>query len=53
MPEFHAHEAEHQQWKAAVLSGEIALDEIDTAPFNFAGRLKPTKPPSRESAGST
>jgi len=33
MPEFHAGEAEHQAWKEQVLKGEIALDEIDTAPF--------------------
>jgi hypothetical protein len=30
MPEFHARDAEHQQWKDRVLAGEIALDEIDT-----------------------
>jgi alkanesulfonate monooxygenase SsuD/methylene tetrahydromethanopterin reductase-like flavin-dependent oxidoreductase (luciferase family) len=53
MPEFQAHDAAHQQWKSAVLSGEIELEAIDTAPYNFAGRLKPTKPPSRETAGSS
>ena len=30
MPEFHEREAQHQEWKRAVLSGDILLDEIDT-----------------------
>jgi len=29
MPEFHAGEAEHQEWKRQVLAGEIELEEID------------------------
>ena len=33
MPEFQGHEPEHQDWKRRVLAGEIALEEIDTAPF--------------------
>jgi alkanesulfonate monooxygenase SsuD/methylene tetrahydromethanopterin reductase-like flavin-dependent oxidoreductase (luciferase family) len=33
MPEFHAAEPEHQEWKRQVLNGEIILGEIDTAPF--------------------
>ncbi|HEY1257829.1 MAG TPA: hypothetical protein VGF34_01170, partial [Stellaceae bacterium] len=33
MPEFHAHEPEHQAWKARVLNREIELEEIDTAPY--------------------
>ena len=33
MPEFHAREPEHQAWKQKVLSGEIALEEIDTQPY--------------------
>ena len=33
MPEFHANEAAHQQWKRQVLAGEIELESIDTAPF--------------------
>jgi hypothetical protein len=33
MPEFHAREAEHQEWKQGVLAGEIELEEIDTEPF--------------------
>ena len=35
MPEFHGREPAHQEWKAAVLAGEIELDEIDTAAFGF------------------
>jgi alkanesulfonate monooxygenase SsuD/methylene tetrahydromethanopterin reductase-like flavin-dependent oxidoreductase (luciferase family) len=33
MPEFHANEPHHQEWKQQVLSGEIELEEIDTTPF--------------------
>lgn len=33
MPEFHAAEPAHQEWKRAVLGGEILLEEIDTEPF--------------------
>jgi hypothetical protein len=33
MPEFHAHEPEHQAWKEKVLRREIELEEIDTAPY--------------------
>jgi alkanesulfonate monooxygenase SsuD/methylene tetrahydromethanopterin reductase-like flavin-dependent oxidoreductase (luciferase family) len=32
MPEFHAREPEHQAWKQKVLAGEIALEELETAP---------------------
>ena len=40
MPEFHAREPEHQEWKAAVLAGEIELDEIDT---DAVPRWSPTR----------
>jgi hypothetical protein len=33
MPEFHAHEPEHQAWKQRVLNHEIELEEIDTTPY--------------------
>ena len=33
MPEFQAMEAGHQEWKQAVLSGDIELEELDTAPY--------------------
>lgn len=34
MPEFHERDGEHQAWKQAVLSGEIALEQIDTDPYD-------------------
>jgi hypothetical protein len=33
MPEFHADEPAHQEWKRKVLAGAIELEEIDTQPF--------------------
>ncbi len=33
MPEFHADEPAHQEWKRKVLSREIELEEIDTTPY--------------------
>jgi len=35
MPEFHAMEPAHDEWKRGVLSGEIELKEIDTDPYNM------------------
>jgi alkanesulfonate monooxygenase SsuD/methylene tetrahydromethanopterin reductase-like flavin-dependent oxidoreductase (luciferase family) len=32
MPEFHADERAHQDWKRQVMSGEIELEELDTDP---------------------
>ena len=32
MPEFHERDAEHQEWKQAVLAGDIELEEVDTSP---------------------
>jgi alkanesulfonate monooxygenase SsuD/methylene tetrahydromethanopterin reductase-like flavin-dependent oxidoreductase (luciferase family) len=46
MPEFHAREAEHQTWKAAVLNRDLVLEPIDTSPFNPLSRAKPTLPPT-------
>ncbi|HBC53233.1 MAG TPA: LLM class flavin-dependent oxidoreductase [Alphaproteobacteria bacterium] len=43
MPEFHAMEDDHQQWKQAVLNGELELDEIDTAPFDMATNQTPSQ----------
>ena len=48
MPEFQARHSNQEAWKAAVLNGEIVLDEIDTDPFNFAARGKPTLPSSQD-----
>jgi alkanesulfonate monooxygenase SsuD/methylene tetrahydromethanopterin reductase-like flavin-dependent oxidoreductase (luciferase family) len=47
MPEFHEREADHQQWKQAVLAGELELEEIDTEPFNFSRGREPTKASSK------
>ena len=33
MPEFHAREPTHQEWKSGVLRGDIEIEEIDTEPF--------------------
>ena len=33
MPEFHAREPEHQEWKRKVLAGEIALEPVDVEAF--------------------
>ncbi len=41
MPEFHEREPEHQAWKQAVLAGEIALEELDTAPHTFRALQTP------------
>ncbi len=42
MPEFHARETTHQEWKRAVLAGEIELEEIASELYNFRGSAKPT-----------
>jgi alkanesulfonate monooxygenase SsuD/methylene tetrahydromethanopterin reductase-like flavin-dependent oxidoreductase (luciferase family) len=48
MPEFHASERKHQEWKAQVLAGKIELEDIDTEPYNFAARGKPTQVSTKE-----
>ncbi len=42
MPEFHALEGEHQAWKQAVLSGDLALDEIDLTPHLLPSNQTPS-----------
>ncbi|MGI9431197.1 MAG: LLM class flavin-dependent oxidoreductase, partial [Myxococcota bacterium] len=42
MPEFHAREPEHQEWKRRVLSGELELEEVDTSAFGHRGGARPT-----------
>ncbi len=42
MPEFHEREPEHQEWKRAVLAGELELEEVDTDQHNFRGASRPT-----------
>lgn len=34
MPEFHAREGQHQEWKRQVLAGEIELEDLDTSPHS-------------------
>ncbi|MEZ5854233.1 MAG: hypothetical protein R3D67_05585 [Hyphomicrobiaceae bacterium] len=47
MPEFHAAEPAHQEWKRQVLSRELELEEIDTQPFRDRyGHLKEVAPKS-------
>ncbi|MEP6872303.1 MAG: LLM class flavin-dependent oxidoreductase [Anaerolineaceae bacterium] len=41
MPEFHDREDQHQSWKRKVLSGEILLEEMDTAKFNRPSNQTP------------
>ena len=46
--EFHERHGNQEAWKAAVLAGEIELEDIDTEPFNFAARGKPTLKSSKD-----
>ncbi len=48
MPEFHGREDEHQEWKRGVLAGDITLEDIDTDPYNFKARGKPSLPSSKQ-----
>jgi alkanesulfonate monooxygenase SsuD/methylene tetrahydromethanopterin reductase-like flavin-dependent oxidoreductase (luciferase family) len=43
MPEFHADEPMHQEWKQKVLSGAIQLEEVDTSPYNMRSNQTPVK----------
>ena len=46
MPEFHAREPEHQEWKRAVLAGEIQFDAVDLEAFKPKRQMAaPTLPP--------
>jgi lipase chaperone LimK len=42
MPEFQAREPQHQQWKQAVLAGEIELEEIDLEAHKMRSNQTPT-----------
>lgn len=42
MPEFHALEPAHQEWKRAVLTGELELAEIDTTPYQLVTNQTPS-----------
>ncbi|MCB1683266.1 MAG: LLM class flavin-dependent oxidoreductase, partial [Pseudomonadales bacterium] len=48
MPEFHAMQPQQDAWKAAVLAGEVELEDIDTEPFNITRGRKPTQQSTRE-----
>ena len=48
MPEFTERHSEHEAWKAAVLNGEIELEDIDTDPYSFSTRQAPSKKSTRE-----
>jgi hypothetical protein len=50
MPEFHEREKDHQEWKAAVLAGELELEPIDTEAHGFR---RPKLPSSAESAAGS
>ena len=41
MPEFHALESEHQEWKRGVLAGETELEDIDTDQYNIYSLQSP------------
>jgi alkanesulfonate monooxygenase SsuD/methylene tetrahydromethanopterin reductase-like flavin-dependent oxidoreductase (luciferase family) len=45
MPEFHAREPEHQEWKRKVLTGKIELEEVDTEAFTVHAGARPTISP--------
>ena len=49
MPEFHAMEPAHAEWKQAVLSGDLILEDIDTAAFKMITNQTPGKK-AREAA---
>ncbi len=48
MPEFHERQPQQDAWKAAVLAGEIELEDIDTEPFNITRGRKPTQKSTKE-----
>ena len=52
MPAFHAKEAEHQQWKRAVLNKEILLEEIDTEQHSVVSLQAPVKKETVKQAGA-
>ena len=41
--EFHGYDKAHQEWKAAVLAGELALEDIDTEQYNAYSLQSPVK----------
>jgi hypothetical protein len=51
MPEFQERDAQHQDWKRAVLAGEVTLPDIDTEPYNRPSLQTPTS--KRRASGPT
>jgi len=45
MPEFQERDAEHQEWKQAVLAGDLELEEMDTARFTTHSLQTPSSQP--------
>ncbi len=52
MPEFHANEPKHQEWKRKVLSGEIELEELDTTPYTDRYGKNSVQIPAPEAAAA-
>jgi alkanesulfonate monooxygenase SsuD/methylene tetrahydromethanopterin reductase-like flavin-dependent oxidoreductase (luciferase family) len=42
MPEFHDRDARHQEWKRAVLAGDLELEEVDVERFHRPSTQTPT-----------
>lgn len=51
MPEFHERDAEHQEWKRAVLAGEIELEDIDLADHKRLAVMDAMSPEGRRRPG--
>ena len=52
MPEFHAREPEHQEWKRQVLAGELELPEVDPSLYAPRNPATPTLAPDGTRAPS-
>lgn len=50
MPEFQARHHLQEEWKQAVINGEVVLEDINTDLYNFTARGKPSLPSSKEKA---
>ncbi len=52
MPEFHERDPQHQEWKKAVLAGDIELEEIDTDPYTMRTNQTPTGVAKKKTAAA-
>ena len=50
MPEFHAMEPAHAEWKRGVLSGEIELEDLDTSKHMVRSNQTPSKQSPKQSS---